>query len=221
MSQWMWYVAGAATVMLLYSVVSALLRVPLTRSAVLEEVRRMLRGGTVEKTPGRGYQARGRLGELEVTVDLAEDSKRRGQSPMWRVLAIGPVRLERPIEVTVGEWKGWIDSWMQLAETRSIASAHGGPTLAAHAEVAPTPDHPVIAALHRHHAQLVPGALHARPDLMRAEVKFSPRVDDNRGLFAYLAAMHEISDAAAGRPRHEAGSRSPRTARTIVTHVGH
>jgi hypothetical protein len=219
----MWYVAGAATGVLIYSVISALIRVPLTRSAVLEEVRRMLRGGTVEKTPGRGLQARGRLGQLEVTVDLAEDSKRRGQSPMWRVLAIGPVRLERPIEVTVGEWKGWIDSWMQLAETRSIASANGGPTLAAHAEVAPTPEHPVVAALHRHHAQLAPGALHARPDLMRAEVRFSPRVEDNRGLFAYLAAMNEISDTPSSRPRHDGAgtSRAPRTARTIVTHVGH
>lgn len=221
MVQWMWYVAGAATGVLLYSVICMVVRVPMTRAAVLEEVRRMLRGGMVEKTPGRGLQARGRLGELEITVDLADDPKRRGQSPMWRVLAIGPVRLERPIEVTVGEWKGWIDSWMQLAETRSIASANGGPTLAAHAEVAPTPDHPVIAALHRHHGALVPGALHARSDLMRAEVRFSSRVEDNRGLFAYLGVMAEISDAPAKSSRRDSSPRAPRTARTLVTHISH
>lgn len=218
MSQWMWYVAGAATGVLVYSIISMLVRVPMTRAAVLEEVRRMLRGGVVEKTPGRGLQARGRLGELEITVDLADDHKRRNQSPMWRVLAVGPVRLERPVEVTVGEWKGWIDPWMQLAESRSIASAHGGPTLTAHAEVAPTAEHPVLAALHRHHGALVPGALHARPDLMRAEVRFSPRVEDNRGLFAYLGVMAEISDAPTARSRREAAPRAPRTARTLVTH---
>jgi len=218
MSQWMWYVAGAATGVVVYSIISALIRVPLTRAAVLEEVRKMLRGGVVEKTPGRGLQARGRLGQLEVTVDLADDHKRRGQSPMWRVLAVGPVRIEHPIEVTVGDWKGWIDSWMQLAESRSYP-AHGGPALVGHSEVEPAPDHPVIAALQRHHATLAPGALHARPDLMRAEVRFSPRAADNRGLFAYLGTMAEISDSPGSRTRHEAAPRVPRTARTMVAHI--
>src|SRR5262245_40934761 len=57
MSQWMWYVAAAATGVLVYSIISMLVRVPMTRAAVLEEVRRMLRGGVVEQTPGRGPQA--------------------------------------------------------------------------------------------------------------------------------------------------------------------
>jgi hypothetical protein len=216
MSQWMWYVAAAATGVLVYSIISMLVRVPMTRAAVLEEVRRMLWGGVVEQTPGRGPQARGRLGQLEVTVDLADDHKRRSQSPMWRVLAVGPVRLERPVEVTVGDWKGWIDPWMQLAETRTIPGH--GPMLSAHAEVAPTVEHPVIAALHRHHPALAPGALHARPDLMRAEVRFFPRVAENRGLFAYLGAMAEISDSPSNRTRREAAPRAPRTARTAVAH---
>jgi len=216
MSQWMWYVAAAATGVLVYSIISMVVRVPMTRAAVLEEVRRMLRGGVVEQTPGRGAQARGRLGQLEVTVDLADDHKRRSQSPMWRVLAVGPVRLERPIEVTVGDWKGWIDPWMQLAEARTIPGH--GPMLSAHAEVAPTEEHPVIAALHRHHQALAPGALHARPDLMRAEVRFFPRIAENRGLFAYLGAMAEISDSPSNRTHREAAPRAPRTARTAVAH---
>ena len=215
MSQLLWYVAAAVTGAFVCAGIRALTRTPMTRAAVLEEVRRMLRGGVVEKTPGRGPQARGRLGQLEVTVDLFDDPKRRAQSPMWRVLAVGPVRLERPMEVTIGDWKGWIDSWMQLAESREVPGA-AGPMLLVHSEHAPPPDHPVIAALHRHAAMLCPGALHARPDLMRAEVRFSAKACDNRGLFAYLAAMSEISDSSVNRPRHEPVSR--RTPALVTSH---
>ena len=213
MSQLLWYVAAAVTGALVLAGIRALARTPMTRATVLEEVRRMLRGGVVEKTPGRGLQARGRLGQLEVTVDLFDDPKRRAQSPMWRVLAVGPVRLERPMEVTIGDWKGWIDSWMQLAESREVRGPTG-PALTVHSEHAPPADHPVLAALQRHATLLCPGALHARPDLMRAEVMFSPKTCNNRGLFAFLAAMSEISESAGIRPHRDP---VPRKARSFVT----
>jgi hypothetical protein len=215
MPQFMWYVAAAMTGALVCAVIRALVRVPLARRAVLAEVVRTLRGGVVERLPGRGPQARGRLGQLEITVDLHVDPKRREQSPMWRVLAVGPVRLERPIEATVGDWKGIIDPWMELAESRVVPNATGLP-LTLHAEQIPPLDHPVVAALQRQSAMLTPGALHARPDLMRAEARFSPHVGENRGLFAYLSAMSEISEMPSSRARHD-GPRPPRTARS--THV--
>ena len=208
-----------AGVVALY-IVRAVGRVSFTRSAVLDEVRRTLRGGLVEDTPGRGPQARGRLGQLEITVDLHHDPKRPKQSPMWRVLAVGPVRVERPVEVRVGGWEGWIDTWMQLAEARVVPAA-SGPEFEVHAERAPTLEHPVIVALRRQGPMLGPGALHVRPDLMRAEVRFASRPEDNRELFAFLQSMVEISETGTARVHREVTPRIARTIRaTSPYHVG-
>jgi hypothetical protein len=169
-----------------------------TRAAVLEEVRRLLRGGTIEKPAHRGEQARGQLGQLEITVDVQSDPGRPRQSPMWRVLAVGPVTLERPIEARVGGWEGWIDPWLQLGETLLVPPG-AGPEFTLHGEQMPSLEHPVVAALRRQGERLGPGALYARPDLMRAETRFGTRLEDNRPLFAYLHAMAEISEASRKR----------------------
>jgi len=159
----------------------------------------MLRGGVVESLPGRGPQARGRLSELEVTVDLFHDSTRSAQSPMWRVLAVGPVRFERPLEARVGGWQGWIDPWMQLGETLMVP-AGVGPEFTVHSEHTTSLDHPLVTSLRHQGPSLGPGALHVRRDLMRAEVRFRARAEDNRGLFGYLQAMREISEMPSPRP---------------------
>jgi hypothetical protein len=112
---------------------------------------------------------------------------------MWRVVAIGPVALSSPIEARVGGWDGWIDPWLQLGETLVVPAALG-PAFTLHAERMPATDHTVVTVLRRQGERLGPGALHARPDLMRAETRFSIRVDENRALFAYLRAMAEISE---------------------------
>lgn len=197
------WILGVVAGVLACTLAGRLTRVARVRGAVLEEARRLLRNGVIENAPGRGPQARGQLGELELTVDLHTDAKRPRQSPMWRVLAVGPVRLEQPVEVRVGGWQGWIDPWMQLARGRTVRGA--GPELEAHSEAEAPLDHVVLAALGRQGPQLVPGALYARPDLMRAEVEFRPRVDDNRGLFAYLHAMTEISEASTLRGAERSG----------------
>jgi hypothetical protein len=176
-----------------------------TRAAVLEEVRRLLRGGVVERPARRGEQARGQLGQLEITVDIQSDPGRPRQSPMWRVLAVGPVAIERPIEARVGGWEGWIDPWLQIGETL-IVPAGVGPEFSLHAERMPSMDHPVVAALRRQGERLGQGALYARPDLMRAETRFATRLEENRSLFAYLHAMAEISDQSHKRPSFK-GSR--------------
>lgn len=189
-----WIIAGAVALMVLLALVRRLGRTAATRQQVLEEVRRMLRGGLVENTPGRGPQARGRLGQLEITVDMHQDAKRTRQSPMWRVLAVGPVRIESPLEVRVDGWQGWIDPWMQLAETRGISSGVG-PTLELHGDHLPELSHPVLMALRRQGPALGRGALYARPDLMRAEIRCGSRPEENRPLFAYLQAMAEVSES--------------------------
>jgi hypothetical protein len=202
-----WGIAALAAIIVASLVVRSLGRAGRVRAAVLEEVRRMLRGGLIERTRGRGAQARGRLGELEVTVDLYRDPSRPRQSPMWRVLAVGPVALDRPVEARVDGWDGWIDPWLQLGETL-LVPATVGPDFTLHAERLPSFDHVVVVALRRQGERLGRGALHARPDLMRAETTFGSRPEDNRALFAYLHAMAEISEEARGRgprmasPRH-------------------
>lgn len=201
------WILGAVAGVLACALVRRLTRGARTRATVLEEVRHLLRGGLIERAAGRGPQARGRLGELEITVDLHVDPKRAHQSPMWRVLAVGPVRVEQPIEVRTTGWQGWIDPWMQLARPRSVRGP--GPELEAHAENDLPLDHPVLVALGRQGSQLAAGALYVRPDLMRAEVSFTPRVEGNRGLFAYLHAMAEISEATTGRAPERHG-RLPR-----------
>jgi len=96
------------------------------------------------------------------------------------------------LEARVGGWHGWIDPWLQLGETLSLSANHGsGFTL--HSEHPVTADHPLALALQRQAASLGRGALHARQDLMRAEVQFRPRLEDNQPLYAYLHAMAEIS----------------------------
>ena len=127
------WIAGAFAGLLACVVAGRLTRVSRTRRAVLAELRRLLLGGVIENSPGRGPQARGRLGELEITVDLHADPKRQRQSRMWRVLAVGPGRVEQAIEVRAGGWQGWIDPWMQLGRARSVCGA--GPELQAHAEI--------------------------------------------------------------------------------------
>jgi hypothetical protein len=179
-----------------------------TRAAVLEEVRCTLRGGVVERPPGRGAQARGQLGQLEITVDLQKDPSRPRQSPMWRVLAVGPVVLERPVEARVAGWEGWIDPWLQLGETLMVPTGVG-PEFSLHAERMPTFEHPVVAALRRQGERLGPGALHARPDLMRAEARFGARPEENRSLFAYLNAMAEISELPRTRTPRATGRPAP------------
>ena len=202
MSELLGILLAAAAVGVTFLFVRASTQPSRVRSAVLDEVRGMLRGGVIDQYPGRGPQARGRLGELEVTVDLWSDPARPAQSPFWRVLAVGPVRLERPIEVRVGDWKGWIDPWLQLGETVVVPKGVG-PEFTVHAENTIWLDHPVIVALRRQGAGLTPGAFHARTDLMRAEIAFGSRVEDNRALFAYLHAMGSISETTPARPPRE------------------
>lgn len=189
-----WAIAAVLAAVVLLVALQRSGRVARTRMAVLDEVRRLLRGGVIERSPGRGPQARGRLGELEVTVDLYRDPSRPRQSPMWRVLAVGPVALERPIEARVNHWDGWIDPWLQIGETLVVPVAIG-PEFTLHAEHLPSLEHPVAVALRRQGERLGSGALHARPDMMRAEARFGVHMDDNRPLFAFLHAMAEISEA--------------------------
>jgi hypothetical protein len=172
-------------------------------------VRRMLRGGVVEQPAGRTQQVRGRLGQLEITVDLQSDAARPRQSPMWRVLAVGPVPIERPIEARVAGWEGWIDPWLQLGETLMVP-AGVGPDFNLHAECMPTFDHPVLAALRRQGERLGPGALYVRPDLMRAETRSRANPEENRPLFAYLHAMAELSELPRTRTPRAAGRQAPR-----------
>jgi hypothetical protein len=188
-----WILGGAAFIAAIAITIQVFGRTARARATVLEEVRRSMKGGVIERAAGRGQQARGRFGELEVTVDLQRDPSRPRQSPMWRVLAVGPVAMERPIEAHVGGWGGWIDPWLQLGETLMMPRGIG-PEITLHAERMPTLEHPMIAALRRQGDTLGPGALHARPDLMRAETRFRPRAEDNRALFAYLHAMVEIAE---------------------------
>ena len=179
-----------------------------TRAAVFEEVRRTLRDGTLERAGGVTV-VRGKLGPLEVLVDLQSDSKRPRQSPMWRVSAEGPVAFERPLEARVGGWEGWIDPWLQLGETLTVLNG-AGPGFTLHAERPPRPDHPLAAALRRQGERLGAGALHGRQDLMRVETRFSARLEENRPLFAYLHVVGEIAELPqVGIPRL-AGPRMPR-----------
>jgi hypothetical protein len=191
-------VAGAAALVGLAVALRVIGRTSRTRARVLDEVRRLMRGGVIESLPGRGLQARGRLGELEATVDLYQDPARTKQSPMWRVLAVGPVKFERPLEARVAGWQGWIDPWMQLGETL-IVPAGVGPEFTVHSEHTTTLDHPVVASLRRQGPLMGAGALHVRPDLMRAEVQFRPQPERNRPLFAFLHAMREISEVTPSR----------------------
>jgi hypothetical protein len=207
----LWSVIAIALVVVVWPIIRILGRVPITRSVVLDEVRRTLRGGTVERTPGRGPQARGRLGQLEITVDLHHDP-RRPHSPMWRVLAVGPVRVERPVELRTQGWQGWIDPWMELAETRRF-TVGDGVVVETYSERAVPFDHPALVALGHQTATLGPGVLHVRPDLMRAEVGFADRVRDNRPLFAWLQAMAEISESATTRAHRDAAVRALRETR--------
>ena len=193
MPQLWWALGGILAIITLASVMGSIGRSARTRAAVLEEVRRMMRGGVIETPSGRSRQVRGRLGQLELTVDLHRDPARPRQSPMWRVLAVGPVAIERPIEARVGGWEGWIDPWLQLGETLMVPSGVG-PCFSLHAERMPTFDHPVLAALRRQGDRLGSGALYARPDLMRVETRFGGGPEENRPLFAFLHAMVEISE---------------------------
>src|SRR4029453_12763595 len=170
MSEMMWVVLAAIGTVTTLAFLRSSRQSTRVRELVLEEVRRSLRGGVIDTLPGRGPQARGRLGALEVPVALYSDPARPAQSPMWRMLAVGPVRLEHPIEVRVSGWKGWIDPWLQLGET-VVVPAGKGPEFPVPAEHTIWLDHPVIVALRRQGAGLGPGAFHARPDLMRAEVR--------------------------------------------------
>jgi hypothetical protein len=169
------------------------------RELVLEEVRRQLRGGAVENLRSRGPQARGRLGELEVTVDLHHDPQRRGESPMWRVMAVGPVAVADPIEAKVGDWRGWIDPWLRTGQTLMVPEG-AGPAFSVHAGQPATLDHPVVVALRRQGPALGAGALHVQRDFMRAEVRFDAQAENNRGLFGFLHAMAEISSRQPARP---------------------
>ncbi len=213
-----WMLWGALTLVSVSAavfVIRRLARVSITRSTVLEEVRHLLRDGTVQQIPGRGPQARGRLGQLEVTVDLHHDPRRPQQSPMWRVLAVGPVHVDRPVEVRTLGWQGWIDPWMELYETRTVP-LHDGPSLEVHSERPLTAEHPVLMSALRHAPLLAAGALHVRTDLMRAEVRFAPTVTGNRPLFSWLQAMSDVSDSASGRNHRDGTGRLARGARVRV-----
>ena len=195
---WWWLAAGALALVgaILWRILGARSR---TRDLVLDEIKRSLRGSVVESLPGRGPQLRGRIGKLEITVDLHEDESRPKQSPMWRVLAVGPVRLDHSIEAKVAGWEGWIDPWLQLGEVSAVP-AGVGPAFTLHAERAAPLDHPIVTALRRQGPSLGPGALHARSDLMRTEVKFHVNAQLNKPLFAYMQAMVEISERSGTRP---------------------
>jgi hypothetical protein len=191
-SRLLWSVTAVTVMIVALAWLRSAGRVPRTRRLVLEEVRRQLRGGAIERLPGRGPQARGRLGELEVTVDLHHDHQRRGESPMWRVMAVGPVPVVQPVEAHVAEWRGWIDPWMRTGQTLMVPAGIGPPFLV-HARHALMLDHPVVVALRRQGPALVAGGIHVQRDFMRAEVRFGARPEENRGLFAFLQAMSEIS----------------------------
>ena len=180
-----------------------------TRAAVLEEARRTLRDGTIERAAGGGSVVRGRLGPLEVTVDIQSDPRRPRQSPMWRVIAEGPVALERAVEARVGGWEGWIDPWLQLGETLSVP-AGAGPEFTLHSERTPTMDHPLVATLRRQGERLGPGAIHVRSDLVRVETRFGARLEENRTLFAYLHAMAEVAELPRAHTAPAAGTTVPR-----------
>ena len=193
MSLLLWSAATATVVLIAYWIVRQVSGVSRSRRLVLEEVCRKLRGGVIENLSGRGPQARGRLGELEVTVDLLRDSQTHRETPRWRVMAVGPVRLDAPIEAHVDGWREWIDPWLQMARTLSVPGGVGQ-EFTVHAEEALTLDHPVVVALRRQGPALGPGALHVQHDFMRAEVRFFPDPEKNLGLFGFLQAMAEISN---------------------------
>ena len=197
MSSLLWPVATGAIILVSWLIVRTMVRVSHTRDIVLEEVRRRLRGGVIERLPRRGPQARGRLGDIEVTVDLYRDPQRPDLSPLWRVIAVGPVRVATPVEVHIGGWRGWIDPWMQMATTLPVPDGPG-PHLVLHGEQPLALDHPVLAALRRQGHLLGPGGLHVQSDFMRAEVRFDRRTEGNRGLFGYLQAMSEIAGRVPG-----------------------
>ena len=216
MSEFVWIVPAATGALAALIFLRGSGRAARTRAEVLEEVRRSLRGGVLDEHSGRIPQARGRIGELEITVDLHADSARPAQSLMWRVLAVGPVGIDRPIEVRIADWKGWIDPWLQLGESVRVPAGMG-PEFTVHAEHSIHLDHPIVTALRRQGAGLGPGVFHARPDLMRAEVRFGNRIEDNRPLFSFLHAMGEIS-ATAGR-RYAAASTAVRAARATSRRI--
>ena len=127
-----------------------------------------------------------------VVVDLHHDPQRRHERASWRVMAVGPVRVADPIEAHVGSWRAWIDPWMEREQALSVA-ASGGPAFSVHARNDLTLDHPVVVALRRQGPALASGGLHVQRDFMRAEIPFDPHPENNRGLFAFLDAMGEIS----------------------------
>src|SRR5438552_3909493 len=92
----LWIVGGLVGIALLSAMVRAFSRSARTRAEVQEEIRRLLHGGVIDRPPGRGSQVRGRLGQVEVTVEVHRARARPRQSPMWRVLAVGPVPIDRP-----------------------------------------------------------------------------------------------------------------------------
>jgi hypothetical protein len=85
-----------------------------------------------------------------------------------------------------------------------------GPGFTLHSERPPRADHPLVAALRRQGERLGPGALHARHDLMRAETRFSARLEENRPLFAYLHVFGEIAELPQLRSPRTAGPPAPR-----------
>lgn len=192
MSLLLWSGATALVVVIAFVLFRMASRVARSRRLVLDEVCRKLRGGVIETQSGRGPQARGRLGELEVTVDLHRDSQRPDESPMWRVMAVGPVRLDTAVEAHVDGWRGWIDPWMQMGPALAVPGGVGQ-EFTVHAEQALTLDHPVVVALRRQGPALGPGALHVQHDFMRAEVRFFRDPAQNGALFGFLQAMSEIS----------------------------
>jgi hypothetical protein len=208
MAQLGWIAGGMVAIAVLVLLMRRLGRSAGTRAAVIEEVRRTLREGTLERSSGGATQVRGRLGPLEVTVDLQSDARRPRQSPMWRVTAEGPVGLDHAIEARIAGWEGWIDPWMQLGESLSIPGT-GGPPLTLHAERPPDAAHPLVTALRRQGERLGPGAIHLRHDLIRVETRSSPRLEDNRPLFAYLHVVGEMAELPPIRAR-AGGSTVPR-----------
>ena len=207
MIQLPWIVFGAIAFVVMVMLMRWLGRAAGTRSAVLDEVRRTLRDGSLARANGLGPVVTGRLGALQVTVDLQRDARRPRQSPMWRVTAEGPVGLDHPIEARVDGWEGWIDPWMQLGETLRVP---GAPPLTLHGERVPSTDHPLVAALHRQGERLGAGAIHARHDLIRIETRCGTRLEENRPLFAYLHVVGEMSELPAVRPSRAGGPSAPR-----------
>jgi hypothetical protein len=199
----LWWGAAALALTAMLLLLRTSRRTARVRDLVLEKTRRTLMRGVIEVLPGRGPQLRGRIGQLEVTVDLHEDPERRRQSPMWRVMAVGPVRLQRPIEAHVWGWEGWIDPWTELGEILPVP-AGPGPAFTVHSEARASLDHPLVTVLRRQPATLAAGALLARPDLMRAEVRFRPRAEDNRSLIHYLHAMTEVAEGIEARAAEDA-----------------